>query len=197
MLLLMALAAQAQDTKYTVTLNVPEDGTLSAYAGIKSGDYISRRSEFAAGEEVHLTGSLKAEYSSTGWTDENGTLVCDSLHYIFTMPARNVVLTGHTTYDPANPPGPREDGYTDTWNRLYLRSNPEFGGTFTWGLGGEASQNWLVWTGYEFTVTAYPKTGFKFAGWQLDGKMVSTDNPYTFTMPERDMTLYAMYVSGS
>ena len=193
LLLLIALAAQAQDTKYTVTLNVPEDGTLSAYAGIKSGDYISRRSEFAAGEEVHLTGSLKAEYSCTGWTDENGTLVCDSLHYIFTMPARNVVLTGHTTYDPANPPGPREDGYTDTWNRLYLRSNPEFGGTFTWGLGGEASQNWLVWTGYEFTVTAYPKTGFKFAGWQLDGKIISTDNPYTFTMPERDMTLYAMY----
>ncbi len=193
LLLLIALAAQAQDTKYTVTLNVPEDGTLNAYAGIKSGDYISRRSEFAAGEEVHLTGSLKAEYSCTGWTDENGTLVCDSLHYIFTMPARNVVLTGHTTYDPANPPGPREDGYTDTWNRLYLRSNPEFGGTFTWGLGGESAQNWLVWTGYEFTVTAYPKTGFKFAGWQLDGKIISTDNPYTFTMPERDMTLYAMY----
>ena len=193
LLLLIALAAQAQDTKYTVTLNVPEDGTLSAYAGIKSGDYISRRSEFAAGEEVHLTGSLKAEYSSTGWTDEQGRQVCDSLHYIFTMPAHNIVLTAHTTYDPANPPGPREDGYTDTWNRLYLRSNPEFGGTFTWGLGGEASQNWLVWTGYEFTVTAYPKTGFKFAGWQLDGKMVSTDNPYTFTMPERDMTLYAMY----
>ena len=191
--LLLAIAAQAQDTKYTVTLNVPEDGTLSAYAGIKSGDYISRRSEFAAGEEVHLTGSLKAEYSCTGWTDESGTLVCDSLHYIFTMPARNVVLTGHTTYDPANPPGPREDGYTDTWNRLYLRSNPEFGGTFTWGPGAEAAQNWLVWTGYEFTVTAYPTTGFKFAGWQLDGKIISTDNPYTFTMPERDMTLYAMY----
>ncbi len=193
MFLLLQLAAHAQDTKYTVTLNVPENGTLSAYAGIKSGDYISRRSEFAAGEEVHLTGSLKAEYSSTGWTDEQGRQVCDSLHYIFTMPARNVVLTGHTTYDPANPPGPREDGYTDTWNRLYLRSNPEYGGAFTWGLGAESAQNWLVWTGYEFTVQAYPATGFKFMGWQLDGEIVSTDNPYTFIMPERDMTLYAMY----
>lgn len=193
LLLASLIAAQAQDTKYTVTLNVPQDGTLSAYAGILSYGNISRRSEFAAGEEVHLTGSLKAEYSCTGWTDENGTLVCDSLHYIFTMPARNVVLTGHTTYDPANPPGPREDGYTDTWNRLYLRSNPEYGGTFTWGPGAEAAQNWLVWTGYEFTVTAYPATGFKFAGWQLDGETVSIDNPYTFTMPERDMTLYAMY----
>ncbi len=193
MFLLLQLAAHAQDTKYTVTLNVPENGTLSAYAGIKSGDYISRRSEFAAGEEVHLTGSLKAEYSSTGWTDEQGRQVCDSLHYIFTMPAHNVVLTGHTTYDPVSPPGPREDGYTDTWNRLYLRSNPEYGGAFTWGLGAESAQNWLVWTGYEFTVQAYPATGFKFAGWQLDGKIVSTDNPYTFIMPERDMTLYAMY----
>ena len=193
LLLASLIAAQAQDTKYTVTLNVPQDGTLSAYAGIKSGDYIYRQEEFAVGEEVHLTGSLKAEYSCTGWTDEQGRQVCDSLHYIFTMPARNIELTGHTTYDPANPPGPREDGYTDTWNRLYLRSNPEFGGTFTWGPGAEAAQNWLVWTGYEFTVTAYPATGFKFAGWQLDGKIVSNDNPYTFTMPERDMTLYAMY----
>lgn len=193
LLLASLIATQAQDTKYTVTLNVPQDGTLSAYAGILSYGNISRRSEFAAGEEVHLTGSLKAEYSCTGWTDENGTLVCDSLHYIFTMPARNIELTGHTTYDPANPPGPREDGYTDTWNRLYLRSNPEYGGTFTWGPGAEAAQNWLVWTGYEFTVTAYPATGFKFDGWQLDGETVSIDNPYTFTMPERDMTLYAMY----
>ena len=193
LLLLTIVAAQAQDTKYTVTLNVPDDGTLQAYAGIKSGNYISRRSEFAAGEEVHLTGSLKSEYSCTGWTDESGTLVCDSLHYIFTMPAHDVTLTGHTTYDPANPPGPREDGYTDTWHRLYLRSNPEFGGAFTWGLGAEAAQNWLVYAGYVFTVQAYPATGFKFAGWQLDGQIVSTDNPYTFTMPDRDMTLYAMY----
>lgn len=191
MFLLLQLAAHAQDTKYTVTLNVPENNTLNAYAyGTSTYD---RRTEYKAGEEVHLTGSLKSEYSFTTWTDESGAVVCDSLRYTFTMPARNITLTGHTEYDPANPPGPREDGYTDTWNRLYLRGIPEYGGAFTWGLGAERAQNWLVWTGYEFTVTAYPSTGFKFAGWQLDGEMVSTDNPYTFIMPERDMTLYAMY----
>ena len=191
MFLLLQLAAHAQDTKYTVTLNVPEDGTLSAYAyGTSTYD---RRSEYAAGEEVHLTGSIRSEYSFVSWTDEQGKVVCDSLRYTFTMPARNVTLTGHTEYDPENPPGPREDGYTDTWNRLYLRSNPSYGGAFTWGLGAESAQNWLVWTGYEFTVQAYPATGFTFVGWQLDGEIVSTDNPYTFIMPERDMTLYAMY----
>ncbi len=191
LLLLGMVAAHAQDTKYTVTLNVPEDGTLSAYAYGKST--YDRRSEYAAGEEVHLTGSLRSEYSFVSWTDEQGRVVCDSLRYTFTMPARNVTLTGHTEYDPENPPGPREDGYTDTWNRLYLRSNPSYGGAFTWGLGAESAQNWLVWTGYEFTVQAYPATGFTFVGWQLDGEIVSTDNPYTFIMPERDMTLYAMY----
>ena len=191
MFLLLQLAAHAQDTKYTLTLNVPEDGTLSAYAyGTSTYD---RRSEYAAGEEVHLTGSIRSEYSFVSWTDEQGKVVCDSLRYTFTMPARNVTLTGHTEYDPENPPGPREDGYTDTWNRLYLRSNPSYGGAFTWGLGAESAQNWLVWTGYEFTVQAYPATGFTFVGWQLDGEIVSTDNPYTFIMPERDMTLYAMY----
>ena len=191
LLLLGMVAAHAQDTKYTVTLNVPENNTLNAYAyGTSTYD---RRAEYKAGEEVHLTGSLKSEYSFTTWTDESGAVVCDSLRYTFTMPARNITLTGHTEYDPENPPGPREDGYTDTWNRLYLRGIPEYGGAFTWGLGAERAQNWLVWTGYEFTVTAYPSTGFNFVGWQLDGEIVSTDNPYTFIMPERDMTLYAMY----
>ena len=190
MFLLLQLAAHAQ-TKYTVTLKTPSDATLEAYAyGSSTWD---RRSEYAAGEEVHLTGSLRSEYSFVSWTDEQGKVVCDSLRYTFTMPSRDITLTGQTEYDPESPPGPREDGYTDTWNRLYLRSNPEYGGAFTWGLGAENAQNWLVWTGYEFTVQAYPATGFYFAGWQLDGEIVSTDNPYTFTMPERDMTLYAMY----
>ena len=191
LLLLAIMAAQAQDTRYKLTLNVPADGTLQANAYGTS--IYDRRLEYAAGEEVHLTGSLRSEYSCTGWTDEQGTLVCDSLRYTFTMPARDVTLTGHTEYNPENPPGPREDGYTDTWNRLYLRSNPSYGGAFTWGLGAQSEQNWLVWTGYEFTVQAYPNTGFYFKGWELDGKIVSTDNPYTFPMPERDMTLYAVY----
>lgn len=191
MFLLLQLTAHAQETKYTVSLGADPADKLSVYA-YGTGTY-DRRAEFAAGETVHLAGSLRSEYSFVSWTDENGAVVCDSLRYTFTMPAHDVSLLGHAEYDPENPPGPREDGYTDTWNRLYLRSQPEFGGAFTWGLNAEAGQNWVVWTGYEFTVTAYPATGFKFVGFQLDGEIVSTDNPYTFIMPERDMTLYAVY----
>lgn len=191
MFLLLQLAAHAQ-TKYKVNLSSDPVGTLNAYAHDLNA-YWGSSTEFEAGTTVQLSGSLRSEYNFVNWTDENGTVVCDSLKYTFTMPAHDVTLVGHTEYDPENPPGPHEDGYTDTWNRLYLRSLPEYGGAFTWGPGAERAQNWLVWTGYEFTVTAYPATGFKFVGFQLDDKIVSTDNPYTFIMPERDMTLYAVY----
>ena len=191
MFLLLQLAAYGQDTKYKVIVTSQPEGTLQASCR-GSNDYYSRW-EYAPGEQVSMSGSLKQEYSFVSWTDESGQVLCDSLRYTFTMPNHDVTLVAHTEYDPENPPGPREDGYTDTWFRLYLRSNPSYGGGFQWGLGDHSSQNWLVYEGYVFTVTAYPNTNYKFVRFEVDGETVSTENPYTFTMPGHDMTLYAVY----
>ncbi len=191
MFLLLQLAAYGQETKYKVTVNSQPEGTLQASCH-GTNDYYSRW-EYAPGEQVSMSGSLRQEYSFVSWTDESGQVLCDSLRYTFTMPNHDVTLVAHTEYDPENPPGPREDGYTDTWFRLYLRSNPSYGGGFQWGLGDHSSQNWLVYEGYVFTVTAYPNTNYKFVRFEVDGETVSTENPYTFTMPNHDMTLYAVY----
>ena len=191
MFLLLQLAAHGQDTKYKVIVTSQPEGTLQASCQ-GSNDYYSRW-EYAPGEQVSMSGSLRSEYSFVSWTDESGQVLCDSLRYTFTMPNHDVTLVAHTEYDPENPPGPREDGYTDTWFRLYLRSNPSYGGGFQWGLGDNSSQNWLVYEGYVFTVTAYPNTNYKFVRFEVDGETVSTENPYTFTMPGHDMTLYAVY----
>lgn len=48
--------------------------------------------------------------------------------------------------------------------------------------------------GSAVTLTATPTSGYKFAGWQENGEIVSTDNPYTFTA-EGDRTLTAAFAA--
>ena len=52
--------------------------------------------------------------------------------------------------------------------------------------GGEATvegeSSALVWDGKEAELLAVPAEGYKFAGWVIDGSVVSKENPYTITV---------------
>lgn len=52
------------------------------------------------------------------------------------------------------------------------------GGTATVDGGASA----VTWDGGEVQLVAVPSAGYKFAGWLLDNKLVSKDNPYTVTV---------------
>ena len=52
-------------------------------------------------------------------------------------------------------------------------------------------------SGTEVTVRATPKENYGFEGWYDEqGQLVTTDNPYVFTMPEHDVTLNARFVDN-
>ncbi len=47
----------------------------------------------------------------------------------------------------------------------------------------------------KIAIRAVPKEGYLFGGWYLDGKKISTDPEYVFSMPHRDCVLYAGFVT--
>lgn len=64
--------------------------------------------------------------------------------------------------------------------------------------GGTYSGQGTKTSGDQVTVTATPLPGFRFVGWMTggcNGTVVSTDNPYTFTMPGQSYTLYAKFAT--
>ncbi|MBR2637774.1 MAG: exo-alpha-sialidase [Bacteroidaceae bacterium] len=51
----------------------------------------------------------------------------------------------------------------------------------------------LVWDGKTAVLKAVPDAGYKFAGWLVDGKVVSTDNPYSIEVTE-DIEFTARFI---
>jgi uncharacterized repeat protein (TIGR02543 family) len=47
--------------------------------------------------------------------------------------------------------------------------------------------------GDEVTLTATASDGYEFLNWRIDGSVVSSDNPFTFTMPAADVQLTAHF----
>lgn len=62
---------------------------------------------------------------------------------------------------------------------------------------GSVSGGGLVIAGRSVTVSATPDAGYAFKGWYDNaagaGQPISTDAEYTFTAPEEDMTIYALF----
>lgn len=62
-------------------------------------------------------------------------------------------------------------------------------------FGGWVEGDWEYDPGDEVTLTAYPSMGYEFVQWEdMEGEVVSTDNPYIFIMPQSDVNLVARFV---
>ena len=71
---------------------------------------------------------------------------------------------------------------------ITVNASPAAGGTVT----GSGDYN----EGSQATIEATANTGYGFTGWQLSGSVVSTDNPYSFTVTE-DATYTAVFAELS
>jgi uncharacterized protein (TIGR02145 family) len=56
---------------------------------------------------------------------------------------------------------------------------------------GLANGSGLFEMGSKVTLTAIPEKGYKFVGWILNGKILSTDANYNYTMPDKNVSLIA------
>lgn len=96
-------------------------------------------------------------------------------------------------YNPENPPGPHENGYADTWPRLNLTVTPEYAGRILCRTADNSEIDGHVQAGKEITVSVYTESNFRFSAWVFNGDTLSTSAPYTFTMPDKDLDIRAVF----
>lgn len=95
-----------------------------------------------------------------------------------------MLLLGITAYAQYNPSNPAEPG---VYYLLTLKCVPEDAGSFNIGYTTNQSQ------GVGVNLRAYTNTGFRFVAWEENGKQISTDVSYNYTMPGKSTTLVARY----
>ncbi len=95
-----------------------------------------------------------------------------------------MLVMGITAFGQYNPSNPSEPGVYYTLN---LKSSPEGAGSFNIANTTTQSQ------GVGVNLRAYNNTGFRFVAWEENGKQISTDASFVFTMKGCNTTLVAKY----
>ena len=154
--------------QYTVTLN-----TSNATMGSVSPAGASTVNE---GSSFIATATANDGYHFVNWTNAAGTVVSTNNPYNFTVTA-NTTLTAHFE---ANDPA------ITYYNVNVISANTNMGNVNS-TASGSVAENTSV------TVTATANPGYHFVNWtNAAGTVVTTDNPYTFTVTS-DITLTANF----
>jgi hypothetical protein len=146
----------------------PQTFTINTSSSPSDGGTTSGGGTINGGANVAVIASANSCYSFVNWT-ENGTVVCTTPYYPFTVSSnRNLVAN-----------------FTPTTYTISTSSSPSGGGST--GGGG------MVECGSNVTVCATASTGYSFANWTIDGDIVSTSSCFTFT-PSTSVNLVANFV---
>ena len=164
-------------TTYTLTINQPENGTISAKVNetpINSGDNV------VEGATVALTAEAEDGYEFDSWSvtdaDNNEVAVTNNT---FTMPANNVTVTA--TFKEKTEPDPEPIYYIITVDDM---TNGEVTASPVTAKEGE-----------NVTLTVNPYSGYELGSLSVtdaDNKEVTVTNN-TFTMPASDVTVTATF----
>ena len=139
-----------------------------------SGKVKGAGEKYPNGSTVTLTAIPEYGYEFVKWKNGDTELSTDN-PYSFTMGAQalnyTAVFQTVTMYD------------------VKLKSNPDKAGTLS-------SAHTKYAPGVSVTVTEKPNTGYEFKNWtDENGNVLSTSSNYTFTMPDKAITLTANYES--
>jgi len=144
------------------TMTINTDQTRGTITG--SGTYIYK-------SQVTLTATELSGYLFAGWYDGT-TLISNNNPYVLLMPAMNLTYEAKFLFHP----------YTLTIATMV----PD-------GLGAEVTTSGAG--SYEYqspvTISASVNEGFELAGWYEETTLISTNNPYTFSMPNKNTTYTA------
>jgi uncharacterized repeat protein (TIGR02543 family) len=147
------------------TLAITADSTKGSATG--AGTYAYKAS-------VNVTATPKAGYSFSGWYNGE-TLVSSATPYSFTMPCNDLSYEARFTIN----------NYVVSLSSTEVATTPvgtcEVSGAGTYVFGSSA------------TISATPASGYGFLGWYDGTTLISSDNPYTFTMASKDVSYTARY----
>ena len=141
----------------------------------------SSSANYEVGENIYLSASPQTGYKFKCWLIGD-SVISISQWYYFTMPAKKTEIKAEFVYEPDSPNNPNiiKLSYKVTVKALSQ------GGTVY-------CSNEKVKEGTTTYVSATPYTGYKFAGWYLDGKLVSNSSHYYFEMEGRQMDFTAQF----
>lgn len=142
----------------------------------------SGTAQYAEGKSVNVRAYSNTGYQFVHWV-LGDSVVSTSASFYYTMPAKNVTLTAVFKYNPSNPADPDSLGLKYD---LKVVASPKQGGSFN-------VSSTEVQEGHSTNLYAYPNTGFRFKGWQLDGEIVSTVSPYNYTMGDKNVTITGLF----
>lgn len=139
-------------------------------------------SQFTAGTNIYLNANPNVGYQFKCWMEKDSVISTSQWHY-YTMPARDVELKAVFVFQPQVPNNPE---VIPLDYRVTVEASPSYAGNV------DCSREEVKVGSYTY-VSASPYSGYKFAGWMLDGKQVSTDSYYHFEMESRNMHFIAMF----
>ena len=146
---------------------------------------VNAQSMHAAGEEVWLHAYSHSDFSFERWEDEQGNVIGTASDLNYTMPAKNITLVARFRYAPELPDEP---GQASIKRHLYLRTNPANAGWFNLSSDNDIA------VGEQVYIEAYNSSAhYSFRNWTQDGSIISSSKNFTFTMPDKDVTLVVNY----
>ncbi len=133
---------------------------------------------YNVGDEITLTASPEDGYVFGSWTDEEGTVLGESIELVYTMPARNVTLNAN--FDPIDYVFAVNIEPLNTGN-VILDPDKEF-----YNVGDV------------ITLEAIPEEGYHFTLWTGDTEYIEGDDfaleTITVTMPAKNIVLDANFL---
>ncbi len=142
----------------------------------------SGTAQYAEGKSVYVSAYSNTGYQFMHWA-LGDSVVSTFASFYYTMPAKNVTLTAVFKYNPSSPADPDSLGLKYD---LQVVASPKQGGSFN-------VSSTEVQEGHSTDLYAYPNTGFRFKGWQVDGEIVSTVSPYNYTMGDKNVTITGIF----
>ena len=138
--------------------------------------------EYEVGTTHSFTVRANGGYKFVNWT-RNGMEIGTSQTLNFTVPLGDQTLVANFEYDPTSPSEPSTPIFP---HNLNLRTNPEGAAS----ISGGGSYN----VGSNISVRANANTYYSFLNWtDEEGNVVSETANFTYTMPDRHVTLTANY----
>ncbi len=137
------------------------------------------------GTTFWVQANAAANFTFINWT-EDGEVISTANRFQYTMPSHAVKLVAHYQYTPNAPGEPAEPNIPakPVYAPLYLTAAPEAGGSFNITSGN----NYEV--GTSVSVKANVASNFKFVNWTQDGEVISTSNPFNYTMKAGEQANY-------